>query len=131
MIIDRKIKLKTIVTEEFKKQVQQEIQDSVKQIEAEVNYLDQRYKKIITELTIKASPQAQGLREQLEWEKKKREEAKAGLLEQMKKLNELEEGTEVIQGETTGPVELKIGDNWDRINNREIVVKNGIIVEIR
>jgi hypothetical protein len=131
MIIDRKIKLKTIVTEEFKKQLHQEIKDGVKQIDAEINYLDQKYKKIITELTIKASPQAQGLREQLEWEKKKREETKAGLLEQTKKLNDLEEGTEVIQGEINGPVELKIGDNWDKINSREIVVKDGIIVEIR
>lgn len=131
MIIDRKIKLKTIVTAEFKQQVIQEIQEGIKQIEAEINFLDQRYKKVITELTIKASPQVQGLREQLEWEKKKREEGKTGLLEQMKRLNELQEGTEIVQGEVMGPVELKIGDDWEKINNREIILKDGIIVEIK
>lgn len=131
MIIDRKVRVKAIVTDTFKKQLLQEIQAGVQQLDNEINYLDQRYKKVLTELTIKASMQAQGMREQLEWEKKKREETKAGFLEQMKKVNTLEDGTEVPQGEVTGPVELKIGDNWEKIMNREIVLKDGIIVEIR
>lgn len=131
MIIDRKIRVKAIVTDTFKKQLLQEIQAGVQQLDTEINYLDQRYKKIMTELTIKGSMQTQGVREQLEWEKKKREETKAGFLEQIKKINTLEDGTEVLQGEVNGPVELKIGDSWEKIMNREIVLKDGIIVEIR
>lgn len=131
MIIERKIKVKVIVTEAFKKQLLQDIQAGIQQLDTEINYLDQRYKKVMTELTIKGSLQTQGVREQLEWEKKKREDTKAGFLEQLKKINTLEEGIEVPQGEVTGPAELKIGDSWERIMNREIVLKDGIIVEIR
>lgn len=131
MIIERKIKVKVIVTEAFKKQLLQDVQAGIQQLDTEISYFEQRYKKVLTELTIKASMQAQGMKEQIEWEKKKREDTKAGFLEQMKKISTLEEGIEVAQGEVSGPAELKVGDQWEKIMNREIVLKDGIIVEIR
>lgn len=131
MIIHRKIRVKIIVTPEFKKQLVLEIQEGIQKLEAEISFIEQRAKKTVTELTLKASPQVQTVREQLELEKRKREEARAGLLEQMKKISSLEDGTEVLQGEIEGPVEIKVGDNWDNIFNKEIVIKDGIIVDVR
>ncbi len=131
MIVERKIKIKTIVTEKFKIDIENSINENIKQIDEEMNYLDQRYKKIITELTIKASPQVQSIREQLEWEKKKRDEVKVGLLDQAKKLKDLVIGSEILQGETTGPVDVEKGACWETLNNSEIVLKDGIVVEIR
>lgn len=131
MIVHRKINIKVIVTEDFKNSVVKEIQQGLQQLEAEISFIEQRTKKMVMELTIKASPQAQAVREQLEWEKKKREEAKAGLLEQMKKISALAEGSEVLQGDVSGPVEVNVGDKWDEVFNREIVIKDGVVVEIR
>lgn len=131
MIVHRKINIKVIVTEDFKNSVVKEIQQGLQQLEAEISFIEQRTKKTVMELTIKASPQAQAVREQLEWEKKKREEAKAGLLEQMKKISALAEGSEVLQGDVSGPVEVNVGDKWDEVFNREIVIKDGVVVEIR
>lgn len=131
MVINRRIVLKAIVTQQFKDALTREIQESLQQLDAEIGFLEQRVKKTITELTIKASPQAQLLKEQFAWEKRKREESKAGLLEQIKKVNTLELGTEVVQGELTGPVEIKIGDKWDDLNSKEIVIKDGIVIAIR
>lgn len=131
MIINRKIRVKAIVTPMFKERLREEITEGLQKLETEISFLEHRTKKTVTELTLKGSPQAQAVKEQLDWEKKKREDACAGLREQLKAISELEEGIEVVQGEIEGPYELKIGDNWDAIFEQEIVVKDGIVVEIR
>jgi len=131
MLINRKIRVKIIVTAEFKKELLEEIHLNIQKIEAELSFLEQRAKKTLTELTIKASPQVQGVREQLEWEKRKREESKTSLQEQANKISTLEEGAEVLQGEIEGPVEIKVGDSWEDIFTKEIVLKDGKVVEIR
>lgn len=129
--IIRRIKVKAIVTERLKQELVLQIQEGIKKMEMELNFLEQRNKKALTELTLKASPQVQAVREHFEWEKKKREESKAALLEQLKKINVLEEGQEVLQGEVEGPVEIKLGDSWEGILEKEIVLKDGIVVNIR
>lgn len=131
MIINRKIRVKIIVTAEFKQELLAEIQQNVQKLEAELTFLEQRAKKTLMELTIKASPQVQAVREQLEWEKKKRDDNKTSLLEQASKIQTLEEGIEILQGEIEGPLEIKVGDNWDDIFTKEIVIKDGLVVEIR
>lgn len=131
MIINGKILVKAIVTEDFKKGLTEEVQSGISKLDAELRFIEQRAKKTLMELTIKASPQAQSVREQIEYEKKKREEARASLLEQLKKIATLEEGTQVVQGEVEGPVEIKVGDSWEKLFNREIVLKDNVIVEIR
>ncbi len=131
MIIQRKIKVKVIVTENFKNVVVNEMQETIKKIEAEIAFIEQRTKKTVTELTIKASPQVNTVREQLEYERRKREETKSNLLEQIKQVNALEEGSEVLQGEVEGPAEVSVGADWKELYSKEIVVKDGIVVEIR
>jgi len=131
MIIHRKILVKVIVTESFKEKVLAEMQEGLKKMEAEISFLEQRAKKTITELTIKASPQAQAVREQMEWEKKKREDAKTELIERVKMVTALKEGTEITQGEVEGPFEVKVGDNWSQVFKKEIILKDGVVVDIR
>lgn len=131
MLIHRKIRVKAVVTPLFKKKLTEDLQDGIQQLDAEISFIEQRTKKTITELTLKASPQVQAVREQLEWEKKKREEAKNSLLEQHKQVNALQEGAEVVQGEVESPVEIAVGSNWDEEFQREIVIKDGIVIEIR
>ncbi len=131
MQVFRKVQVKTIVTPGFRETLLKEMQDGIKKLDAELSFLEQRSKKTLTELTIKASPQAKAVREQLEMEKQKREEAKQKILEQIKRVEELQDGMEVLQGEMEGPVELKVGDKMDDIFNKSIIVKDGIVVEIR
>ena len=131
MIIHRKILVKVIVTEAFKEKVISEMTEALNKMEAELSFIEQRAKKTITELTIKASPQAQAVREQLEWEKKKREDAKTEMNERIRMLSGLKEGTEIAQGEIEGPVEVKVGDNWNQVFKKEIVIKDGVVVDIR
>ncbi|MGI6587663.1 MAG: YlqD family protein [Peptococcia bacterium] len=131
LIINRKITVKVRVTDLFKKQVIQELQEGIKKLDAELKFLDQRAKKMITELTLKASPQVAAVREQLEYEKRKREETRTAMAEQIKIVGTLEQGQEVVQGEIEGPLEVKVGDNWQEIMQREIVLEDGQIIAIR
>jgi len=131
MIINRKIVVKVIVTADFQKKVLADMHDALGKMEAELSFLEQRAKKTITELTIKASPQAQSVREQLEWEKKKREDTILELQEQIKMVGALQEGAEVVQGELEGPVDVQVGDSWSQVFTKEILLKDGIVVEIR
>ncbi|MDD4049251.1 MAG: YlqD family protein [Clostridia bacterium] len=131
IIVNRKIFVKVKVTDEFKKSFTQEMQNGINKLEAELSFLEQRAKKVITELTIKGSSQVSAVREQLEFEKQKREEAKANFMEQIRVASTLENGKEVVRGELEGPVEVKIGDNWEEIIQREIVIEDGVVIEIR
>lgn len=131
LTINRKITVKAIVTDDFKKSLLQELQNGINKLEAELKFIEQRAKKTITELTLKASPQVGVVREQFEYEQQKREETKAAMAEQIKIIRTLENGKEIIQGEIEGPLEIKVGDNWDELMQREIVVQDGLIVAIR
>ncbi|MGI6606365.1 MAG: YlqD family protein [Peptococcia bacterium] len=129
--IKRKIIVKAIVTEDFKKGLINELQDGINKLEAELKFIDQRAKKALTELTLKGSPQVAVVKEQIEYEKMQREEAKEKMTEQIKFISTLELGKEVVQGEIEGPIVVQVGDNWDEIMQREIVLKDGNIIAIR
>ncbi len=131
LTINRKILVKAKVTEGFKKDLIQELQEGINKLEAELKFIEQRAKKMITELTLKASPQVAAVREQFEYEKLKREETKEKMAEQIKFISTLEIGNEVVQGEIEGPLEIQVGDNWDEIMQREILLEDGLIIAIR
>jgi hypothetical protein len=131
LIINRKILVKVKVTEKFKKNLIQELQGEINKLEAELKFIEQRAKKTITELTLKASPQLAAVKEQIEYEKLKREETKEKITEQIKFISTLENGKEVVQGEIAGPLEIQVGDNWDEIMQKEILLEDGIIIAIR
>lgn len=129
--IKRKIVVKQIVTEDFKKKALAELQNALKQTEVEMDDFERQYRKMITEFTIKNLPQADELKAQFESEKQRKVMLKSQLSEQFNAASKLEVGSEIVQSIIEGPYDLKIGDNFDQINRQEIVIKDGIVVEIR
>lgn len=129
--IKRKILVKAVVTEKFKNDLIKELQEGIQKLEAELQFIEQRTKKTITELTLKGSPQVASYKEQIEYEKTQREAAKEKMTEQIKFVSSLELGKEVVQGEVEGPVVIQVGDNWEEITKKEIVLEDGKIIAIR
>jgi molybdenum cofactor biosynthesis enzyme MoaA len=129
--IKRKILVKAVVTEKFKNDLIKELQEGIQKLEAELQFIEQRTKKTITELTLKGSPQVASYKEQIEYEKMQREAAKEKMTEQIKFVSSLELGKEVVQGEVEGPVVIQVGDNWEEITKKEIVLEDGKIIAIR
>lgn len=129
--IMRKLVIKQVVTENFKKNAVSELQAALKQAESEMDEFEKKYRKMITEFTVKNLPQVDQLRAQFEAEKERRGILKEQLSEQFKAAMKLDIGSEIVQAVIDGPYELKVGDNFDQINRQEIVISDGIVQEIR
>lgn len=129
--IMRKIVVKQIVTEDFKKKAGAEVQEILKKIEDEMEIFEKEAKRTITEVTLKGHPHALEIKAEIEGEREKRIDYKKQMLNRLKTISKVEIGEEIVHGTIDGPLEVKVGDNFDKLNRVEMVLKDGEIVEIR
>lgn len=136
----RQIAVRAIVTENFKSQVGAEIQRNLQQIDAELQQLEFKGKRAIADIekrtggavTAEARVQIDTIRQQLEAEKMRLLQYKEEMQGQSQALTELPVGSVVTQFTVENPVEVRIGENiFQRLEGGEILVKDGIIQEIR
>ncbi len=131
LTIKRPITVKAIVTDTLIRETVAEMQADLRQTETELQQVEQYGRRMLEDLARSNPAQLSVARQQIEAEKAKREETKAKLLERIKEISRLEPGSEVVQGTVEGTVEVAVGDHWDKVFAAEIVVKDGIIIEIR
>jgi hypothetical protein len=75
---------------------------------------------------------AAAFKHQVDEEKSRQAAAKADLLMKIEEAKKLQIGSEFVQGPLEGPVVVSIGDNlYKKVGGAEIVVKDGVIQEIR
>ena len=138
--LTRQIAVKTIVTENFKTQVSEEIARNLQQIETEMQQMEFRIKRGIADLEkrIGASASAEdrsqvvNLRGQMETEKIRLNQLKEEMQGQSKALMELPIGSVVTQFTLESPIEVRAGENlFQKLEGGEILVKDGVIQEIR
>jgi YlqD protein len=136
----RQIAVRAIVTENFKNQVGQEINRNLQQIDAELQQLEFKGKRAIADIekrtagvvTADARVQVETIRQQVEAEKMRLLQLKEEMQGQFQALNELPLGSVVTQFTVENPVEVRIGENiFQRLEGGEILVKDGVIQEIR
>ena len=138
--LTRQIAVKTIVTENFKTQVSEEIARNLQQIETEMQQMEFRIKRAIADLekrigsaaTAEDRSQVVNLRGQMETEKIRLNQLKEEMQGQSKALMELPIGSVVTQFTLESPIEVRAGENlFQKLEGGEILVKDGIIQEIR
>lgn len=128
--LTRPVLIKAIVTESFKRLYIQELEDASKRVDMLIQQIDTQIRR--TELERQLSPQSRAVRQQLELERARQEGTKAELQMRLREAEALELNSEFPQGTVESLVEVSIGDNlFNRIGRTEIVVKDGIIMEIR
>lgn len=136
----RQVAVKAIVTENFKTQVGNEINRNLAQIDAELQQLDFKGKRAITEIEkrypqgvpAEARVQIDSIRGQVEQEKMRLLQLKEEMTGQNQALAELPLGSVVTQFTVENPVEVRLGENiFQRLEGGEILVKDGVIQEIR
>ena len=136
----RQIAVRAIVTENFKSQVGAEIQRNLQQIDAELQQLEFKGKRAISDLEKRAagnlSPdvraQMDSVRGQVETEKARLNQMKEEMQGQVQALTELPIGSVITQFTVENPVEVRLGENiFQRLEGGEILVKDGVIQEIR
>lgn len=130
LTVTRPVVIKAIVTEGFKRLYIQDLEDAVKRVDVIVQQLDTQIRR--TELERQVTPQARAIRQQLELERARQEATRAELTMRLREAQELDLNSEFTQGTLESLVEVKVGDNlFTKLGRTEIVVKDGIIMEIR
>ena len=131
--LKRVVMVKAIVTEAFKENLIKELDRAVKNMEAQASQMELQSKNYLEDLKKKGLMQkAAAFKHQLDDERARQAAAKTDLTLKIEEANRLEIGTEFVQGPLEGPVKVGVGDNlYKKVGGAEIIVKDGIIQEIR
>ncbi len=128
--IKRAIRIKVVVTEEFKRQRCAEI----KQALAKLDEASRRVKFEMESVKRRSDTNqsnADRFAERLKQVERRNERTRAALAKELELVESLELGSEYDRGIVEGLVEVSVGDDFSRIADCEIVVKDDRIVEIR
>ena len=131
--LKRVVMVKAIVTEAFKDNLMKELERAIKNIESQTSQMDGQARAYLEDLKKKGLMQkAAAFKHQMEEEKSRQNAGKSDLMMKIEEAKNLVIGTEFVQGPLEGPVQVSIGDNlYKRVGGAEIIVKDGIIQEIR
>jgi len=128
MQIIQTVVVKQILTENSKKNLFENFQAQKLQLQKERDQLQFEMKRL--EKTKNFTPNA--LKKQFEKELQMRQDKEKLLEFQIEQLHMLPLGSELKEKEVQAIIEVKVGDSWnERQGQPEIIIKNGIIEEIR
>ena len=132
MILKRQILLKAVVTERLKEELIESVEEAIQRVEESQDELERQSRRLMLELQRTDLNRAMAFRQQLDLEKRKQEDVKAELQEQLKEYQNLKLGEEIARGTLEGEIEVKKGDNlMEKLAQAEILLEDDIVKEIR
>jgi len=133
LTIFREIILKQIVTEESKTRTRQQLQEQMDTLNSRQTEFEENKNKTLTEFSLKGadSTQLNSIRQQFETQATKYHIERDEIRFNMLSVDELKVGDEIVIGSVEGPYELKAGDRLELATKAEIIIKDGLITEIR
>lgn len=126
-----KVTFKQIVTDGYKQKTAAEIQKQIDEIDEQLADFDKQMSKTMTELTLKAHPQTEAIRAQLNAEREKINIYKEQFKKALDAIDELVMGSEVDAGEGEFVTTVKVGDSFSGNTKYELVIEDDVIKEIR
>ena len=127
----RKVFFKQIVTDGYKQKTAAEIQKQIDEIDEQLADYDKKMSKTMTELTLKAHPQTEAIRSQLNAEREKILLYKEQFNKALGAVDDLVMGSEVEAGDGEFITTVKVGDSFSGNTKYELVIEDDIIKEIR
>ncbi|MFN5514946.1 MAG: YlqD family protein [Cyanobacteriota bacterium] len=139
LLLKRPVALKVIVTARWKEEMQQQLQAQINQMDAQIQQLDLQGQRAITEIQKQSliplppsvSQQIENIQIQVNQQKSEMLEQKNQALQQMQQVQLLDLEQEVVQGQMESFFRLEKGDNLIQKLNVEIVMRDGVVVDIR
>ena len=139
LLLKRPVNVKVIVTTRWKEEMQQQLQAQISQIDNQMQQLDMQGQRAIAEIQKQSiSPPGPEVTQQidniqLQVNQKKSEllERKNQFLQQMQQVQLLELDQEVVQAQMESFFRIEKGDNLVKKLNVEIVIRDGVVEEIR
>ncbi|MCL2930776.1 MAG: YlqD family protein [Trichodesmium sp. MAG_R03] len=139
LLLKRAINVKVVVTPRWKEEAQQQLQAQINNLDSQLQQLEMQGQKAISEIQ-KQSIQAPGVQLQqqieniqLQVNQKKNEllEQKNQALQQLQQVQTLELEQQVSQGQIESVFTADIGDNLIKKMQVEILLRDGVIEEVR
>jgi capsule polysaccharide export protein KpsE/RkpR len=132
MIVKREILLKAIVTEQLKNQLREGVKETLEQIDQGQEEMERQYRRLMLEVQRMDAGRAMAVRQQVDAERRRQDDAKKELQDQLAEYEELQLGEEFVMRVLEGTVEIREGDNFfDKIRRAEIIVEDDIVKELR
>lgn len=139
LLLKRPVTVKVIVTPQWKEQAQQQLQLQIQQLEEQSQQLEMQGQRAIAELqrqTIsppgpQVAQQIDNIQIQVNQQKSQILERKNQCLQQIQQVQLLEPGQEVTQAQMESFFRIEKGDNLVEKLNVEIVLRDGVVEEIR
>jgi hypothetical protein len=129
--IVRPVVVKVIVTEHLKEKLVGELQSALQKTDAELQQIELQGKRLLLEVEKSSPGRLSAIREQVDTERQKRQDTRRELLERIKAVANLQVGHEHTHSTVDSLVEVQVGDDWNQLSAREIVLKDDRVVEIR
>jgi hypothetical protein len=132
MLLKQSVLVKAIITEDFRTELLSKLRGAIGEIDLSVQQLESQGQRYLLGIDRSNIQQMLAVRQEVEEEKKKQELLKSQLNEKIKEVENLPAGVEYPQGNLEGFVEVNVGDDLtSKITRQEIVIRDGIIIEIR
>ena len=138
LLLKRPVTVKAIVTAQWKEEVTQQLQKQVAQLDQQMQQLEMQGKRTIEEISKQSGgvnpqikKQAENIQGQVNQKKGEMLEKKNQFLQQLQQIQLLELDREVVQAQMESFFRLEQGDNLVRKLNVEVVLRDGVVEEIR
>lgn len=125
------VTLKAVVTDTLRAELIDEISEGIEQIDFELQQIEFQGRRALGAVERDDLQAAIALRGRIEEEKKKRTDAKAQLSTRVQEVKQLADGSEVARGNVQALMTVKPGADLAGMLRTEMVVKDGIVQEIR
>ena len=138
LLLKRPVTVKAIVTAQWKEEVTQQLQKQVAQLDQQMQQLEMQGKRTVEEITKQAGTatpqlkkQTENIQGQVNQKKGEMLEKKNQFLQQLQQIQLLELNQEVVQAQMESFFRLEQGDNLVKKLNIEVVLRDGVVEEIR
>ena len=139
LMIQRQINIKAIVTPRWKEEAQQNLQSQLNNVDSQLQSLDMQLQQVLSDIQKQSiQPPGPEAMQQMENVKMQFNQAKSELLEQknqvlqqLQQIQVLDMNQEVDQGQVVSTFKIQVGDNLISKMNVELLIRDGIVEEIR
>jgi hypothetical protein len=139
LLLKRVINIKAVVTQRWKEETQQLLQSQIDELDGQLQQLEIQGQRAIADIQKQSlqppSPQVlqqiESINMQVNQQKSQLLEQKNMTLQQLQQVQLLDLNQEVNQGQVEGYFSAKLGDNLISKMNVEILLHDGVIMEIR
>ncbi len=139
LMIQRQVNIKAIVTPRWKEEAQQALQAQLNQVDGQLQGLDMQLQQVLMDIQKQSIQppgpdtlqQMEGVKMQFNQGKSELLEQKNQVLQQLQQVQTLSIEQQVDQGQVVSNFAIQVGDNLISKMNVEILLRDGIVEEIR